>query len=335
MSVDRRQFIQTAAAFASGLFVGSSDSLRACSKSAALQFQKLRTDQFRLVFPSSHERSLRILQLADTHFHPGDDTNSRTQHAIRSMVEQQKPDLIVHTGDFVNNDAEEAVEWSGMDLMNSLNCPWTLCFGNHDYPVNKAPGSRSLSEVHGMMENGYQGYWESEGKRSYCYRYDVFASDSEQQPRSCLFFFQVGYSAGDRRISDHQLQWFDQQIKADLKSGIDAPIMVFVHIPLLEYHTLFSSGTALGQKGEDVCYDSDTGSSFAAFQKSGRVTAVYCGHDHVNNFFGPWQGVQLVYGRLSGWGGYGPADWKRGGRLITLDLSQTQSRPVFDEVFPS
>ncbi len=269
MSVDRRQFIQTAAAFASGLFVAPTDSHGACGKSAALQFQKLRTDQFRLVFPAVHERSLRVLQLADTHFHPGDDTNSRTQQAIRSMVEQQKPDLIIHTGDFVNNDAEEAVEWSGMDLMNSLKCPWTLCFGNHDYPVNKAPGSRSLSEVHGMMENGYQGYWESEGKRSYCYRYDVFASDSEQHPRSSLFFFQVGYAADDRRISDHQLQWFNQQINADLKAGNEAPIQVFVHIPLLEYHTLFSSGTAVGQKGKTCVMTATREVRLPRFERAG------------------------------------------------------------------
>jgi hypothetical protein len=122
-------------------------------------------------------------------------------------------------------------------------------------------------------------------------------------------------------------------MQVDAERQVNAPITVFVHIPLLEYKHLADSGRSVGEKGEDVCFDSDTGESFRQFLQTRRVAAVFCGHDHVNNYYGDWQGVELVYGRVSGWGGYGPANWQRGGRLISLDLQSPRPLPEHTEVF--
>ncbi len=119
----------------------------------------------------------------------------------------------------------------------------------------------------------------------------------------------------------------------DASREVNAPISVFVHIPLFEYHSLYESGRAVGTKAEDVCYDSDKGQSFQAFRKSGRVTGVFCGHDHVNNYHGDWQGVDLTYGRVTGLGAYGPPEWTRGGRLLSLDLQSSKPVPQHLEVF--
>lgn len=290
------------------------------------------TDHFDLIFSPSRPRPLRLLQLADTHFHPGDHTNRATEKTLQTIVERERPDFIVHTGDFVNNDSSKTVEWTGMDILNGLKTPWTLCFGNHDYPVNNAPGSLSLDQIRQKMERGFQGYFDADTGRHYCYRYDVFSSD-KAEPSASLMFFQVGYASGDRRISDPQLDWFARQMESDKQRQCAAPITVFVHIPLIEYRELFKSGQAIGKKGEEICFDSDTGESFKQFSKSGRVVGVFCGHDHVNNYHGDWQGVDLVYGRVSGWGGYGPANWQRGGRLISLDLQSEKVLPKHVEVF--
>lgn len=289
------------------------------------------TDHFELVFTPSRARPMRVLQLTDTHFHPGDDTNRATEATLRKIVERERPDFIVHTGDFVNNDSAERVEWTGLDILNGLQVPWTLCFGNHDYPVHKAEGSRPLEEIRGQMERGYQGFVEGPDGRYYCYRYDLLNRE-DRQPSASLFFFQVGYAEGDRRISAPQLAWFERQMEIDAERGTSAPITVFVHIPLLEYHHLYESGRAEGEKGERVCYDSDTGESFRLFSESGRVAGVFCGHDHVNNYHGDWQGIELVYGRVSGWGGYGPKNWSRGGRLISFDLAAPRALPRHVEV---
>jgi len=334
--MQRRDFLSTTAA-ATASILTPTISLAAPVKESEDRFGDLlirprATDHFDLLFTPVRPRPLRLLQIADTHFHPGDATNEATENLLRGIVTREQPDFIVHTGDCVNNDSDKPVEWTGMYIVNGLKLPWTLCFGNHDYPVKNASGSLPLDQIRQNMERGFQGYVDESTSRHYCYRYDVLTKDNGK-PNACLFFFQVGYAEGDRRISDPQLSWFERQMKLDAERNVEAPITVFVHIPLLEYNKLFESGRALGEKGEDVCFDSDTGTSFRHFLNSRRVVGVFCGHDHKNNYHGEWRGVELAYGRISGWGGYGPADWQRGGRLISLDLQSPNPVPQHVEVF--
>jgi len=296
-----------------------------------LLIERPASDHYVVRFTPPRPRACRLLQLTDTHFHPSD-TTARTAELIRGLVERERPDLVVHTGDFVNNDSRTAVEWTALDIMNELPVPWTLCFGNHDYPVRNAEGSLPLETIHDRIAHGLQGHVDDPAGRLYCWRYDLLPGGATR-PAASLFFFQVGYAPGDRRISAPQLDWFDAQMRADAARGDASPITVFVHIPLVEYDRLFESGRADGRKGENVCFDSDTGESFRRFAGSGRVTGVFCGHDHVNDFRGDWEGTDLVYGRVTGWGGYGPPDWQRGGRLIELDLAAARPRANHRQVF--
>ncbi len=289
------------------------------------------SDQFDVRHTPDRDRPLRVLQLTDTHFHPSDSTD-RTATLIRGLVDREKPDLVIHTGDFVNNDARGPVEWKALEIMNGLGVPWTLCFGNHDYPVNHGAGSLTLDSIQKRIAHGLQGHLDAATGRHYCYRYDLLAG-AGVKPAASLFFFQVGYAEGDRKISLPQLEWFERQVAADEDREVDAPITVFVHIPLLEHHKLFERGPVAGVKAENVCFDSDTGESFKRFAGSNRVVGVFCGHDHVNNFHGDWEGTDLVYGRVSGWGGYGPPDWQRGGRLIEIDLNAPRATLRHAEVF--
>ena len=97
------------------------------------------SDHYEVRFTPERDRALRLLQITDTHFYPGPATD-RTAAVIRGIVTAEKPDLVSHTGDFVNNDSFGQVEWKGLDIMNDLSVPWTLCFGNHDYPVKQGGG---------------------------------------------------------------------------------------------------------------------------------------------------------------------------------------------------
>jgi len=304
---------------------------RGGNRLGALLVERPESDRYVVRFTPGRERPLRIVQFTDTHFYPSP-AAARTAEVIRGVVEREAPDLVVHTGDFVNNDSAGPIEWTALDVMNGLPVPWTLCFGNHDYPVARGPGHRELDDIHGAIAHSLQGHVDAPTGRHYCWRYDLHAGDAAA-PAATLFFFQVGYALGDRKISAPQLAWFARQMEADVARGSACPITVFVHIPLLEYRLLHERGPVEGQKGENVCYDSDTGDSFAAFAGSRRVVGVFCGHDHVNDYHGDWEGIGLVYGRVSGWGGYGPPDWQRGGRLIEFDLAAPRPLPVHREVF--
>lgn len=318
--MDRRDFLAVSGAvcgWAAGVWPAAASDLDPslnAVESPELTLTPKSSDCWELAFKLS--RPLRILQVTDTHFSSTDEKDRLSVRTLDALIRRTDPDLIVHTGDFVDNDSDDPVTWGGVDYFNQLKRPWALCFGNHDYPVAKAKGSLSLEDFRKSLQNCAIGFADIEKNRHYCYRHDLKGKGDE--PAASLFYFQVGYAEGDRKISDPQLAWFDNQIKADQQRGWNNPILVFVHIPLVEYDTMAANGKAAGGfKNEKVCFDSDTGASFKAFASSKRVQGVFCGHDHVNNYFGTWQGIGLHYGRVSGWGGYGK--WARGGRLISLN----------------
>ena len=48
------------------------------------------------------------------------------------------------------------------------------------------------------------------------------------------------------------------------------------------------------------------------------VEWVVCGHDHNNDYFGKFNGINLAYGRKSGYGAYGPDNMQRGARVFEV-----------------
>ncbi len=92
-----------------------------------------------------------------------------------------------------------------------------------------------------------------------------------------------------------------------------------MHIPLLQYHYIWEGGLASGFKLETVCSESENGASLWKIKDYGPVKALFCGHDHVNDYAGMAEGIELVYGRATGFGGYGEDVVRKGGKLITVN----------------
>lgn len=80
--------------------------------------------------PSSF-KGLKIVQLSD--IHSGSFTDKKAVLHGVEMVLKEKPDLILFTGDLVNNTADEMVEY--MDVFSKLKAPLGVysTLGNHDY----------------------------------------------------------------------------------------------------------------------------------------------------------------------------------------------------------
>jgi len=53
---------------------------------------------------------------------------------------------------------------------------------------------------------------------------------------------------------------------------------------------------------------------------AGSIRATFCGHDHTNDYAVRGRDVDLVYGRATGYSGYGGEKVKKGAKLIELDL---------------
>jgi predicted MPP superfamily phosphohydrolase len=76
-------------------------------------------------------KGLRIVQVSD--IHSGSFTNKKAVMKGVQMVLNEKPDLILFTGDLVNNTSDEMDDY--MDVFNKLNAPMGVysTLGNHDY----------------------------------------------------------------------------------------------------------------------------------------------------------------------------------------------------------
>lgn len=285
-----------------------------------LRVEQTADDRF-LLLRSRDQQQLRILQLTDTHFgnpeDPYPERDRQTFRLIRRLVDQQQPDLVIHTGDFVNNDRGHAVRWDAVDFMNDLGVPWTHTLGNHDI------GALEIEDYRQRLQNAAFGHVDHNGDREYAFRFDVVTS-GQSRPEWTIFCFDSGHAHGQKHVSDHQLAWFGEQIEADRSAEIAAPALAMIHIPVVEFERLRDATTFNGIFGETVCYESDTGQTFAALRRSGRVRAVFSGHDHENDYCGPWRGIELVYGRVTGYSGYGGLD--RGARLIELDVQSGSYR---------
>jgi len=322
--IERRAFLKTAGAAGLAATLGGNQRLwseeagngtPAATLTPSAQVQRVESDRFLLKFAPSEPRPLRILQLTDTHF-GSPDPNAKKEDArsfaeIRAMVEHHRPDFLVHTGDFINNDGGPLISFEAIDVMDSLGIPWTHALGNHDI------GFRPVPEFRKKMKQAAVGEFRAGEKNHYAFRFDVVGSGSSD-PLYTLFCFDSGFRAPKRRVSQEQLDWFAAQMRGDADQGLKTPALAMIHIPVVEFESLRAANRHQGNYGERVCFDNDTGDTFTAFKQSGRIKAVFSGHDHKNDYCGDWEGVELVYGRVGGWSAYG--ELPRGGRLIEIDL---------------
>lgn len=312
--MQRRDFLKTAAAGAGTLLI-SSESIADRAESA-LAIEQRETDRFEFRFRPGTPRPLRILQLTDTHFGTPRNaaTDRRTFDMIPRIVARHQPDFIMHTGDFINNDQGKGVSFEATEFMDSLGVPWSHALGNHDI------GYVKTEEYRRRLKNAAFGYFDADDRRHYAFRFDVTTGGS--QPAWSIFVFDSGFQMPRKHVSDAQLAWFARQLQNDAQREAHQPAVAMIHIPVVEFETLRSSGNFEGIFGERVCFESDRGGTFRAFRDSGRMRAIFSGHDHANDYCGRIDGLELVYGRVSGWSGYG--DLQRGGRLIELDPATGQ-----------
>jgi len=325
--MQRREFLQAAGAATVAATLGKqAHANELAGDSATLHARRVETDRFVLEFSPPEPRPLRILQLTDTHFgNPDSKSQAKDQRSfdeIKQLVERQQPDFVIHTGDFINNDKGPRISFDAVDVFDDLGVPWTHVLGNHDI------GARSVPEFRKLMKHAVSGEFRGDDGDQYAYRLDV-QRPGQAAPDFTLFCFNSGYAEPGRKVNRQQLDWFAHHMRRDRERQDNSPIMAMIHIPVLEFEKLRAADKYDGIYGERVCFDNDTGDTFAEFKHSPRVRAIFSGHDHDNDYRGVWDGVELVYGRVSGWSGYG--DLPRGGRLIEIDLpaQSYQHRLVF------
>ena len=267
----------------------------------------------------------RILQLTDCHLDfngdYGNATEKRTLDLIRLLLERNKPDLVVLTGDIVTGQAKSmprglADAWGTVTaVFEEAQVPFAVTFGNHDHEEHSETGTEQLEMIQRSPWNLTFNDDDSIPGVGNCIL-PILGAGGQLARR--LWLFDSNASSERRDLSDwgwikfDQVEWFRKAA-----CGHDVPALAFFHIPLPEYWELYKHPGTLGTMNEDPCSPKINTGLFAAFAEAGDVEGVFTGHDHDNDYIAEWKGITLAYGRKTGYGWYGSLE--KGGRMIEMD----------------
>ena len=263
----------------------------------------------------------KIVQITDLHYKLGVKASERGLACVREMVETEKPDLVVVTGDIIYSAPADSTLSVVLKTFAKLGVPFCMTFGNHDYDF-KTPAVALYNQmqktpncVMPVLQGKNTDYslpiLSSNGKRTAAVLYCI---DTHNKPA-------IGGIGGYQWISHNQITWYRQRsmVYKQKNGGRPVPSLAFLHIPLPEfnYATDNTQCPMYGSRLEKAYSPSINSGMFASIKEMGDIMGVFCGHDHDNDYAVSYFNVLLAHGRFSG-GNTEYNHLKRGARVIVL-----------------
>lgn len=263
----------------------------------------------------------KIVQITDLHYKLGVKASEQGLACVREMVETEKPDLVVVTGDIIYSAPADSTLSVVLKTFAQLGVPFCMTFGNHDYDF-KTPAVALYNQmqktpncVMPVLQGKNTDYslpiLSSNGKRTAAVLYCI---DTHNKPA-------IGGIGGYQWISHNQITWYRQRsmVYKQKNGGRPVPSLAFLHIPLSEfnYATDNTQCPMYGSRLEKAYSPSINSGMFASIKEMGDIMGVFCGHDHDNDYAVSYFNVLLAHGRFSG-GNTEYNHLKRGARVIVL-----------------
>ena len=263
----------------------------------------------------------KIVQITDLHYKLGVKASEQGLACVREMVETEKPDLVVVTGDIIYSAPADSTLSVVLKTFAQLGVPFCMTFGNHDYDF-KTPAVALYNQmqktpncVMPVLQGKNTDYslpiLSSNGKRTAAVLYCI---DTHNKPA-------IGGIGGYQWISHNQITWYRQRsmVYKQKNGGKPVPSLAFLHIPLPEfnYATANTQCPMYGSRLERAYSPSINSGMFASIKEMGDIMGVFCGHDHDNDYAVSYFNVLLAHGRFSG-GNTEYNHLKRGARVIVL-----------------
>lgn len=263
----------------------------------------------------------KIVQITDLHYKLGVKASEQGLACVREMVQTEKPDLVVVTGDIIYSAPADSTLSVVLKTFAQLGVPFCMTFGNHDYDfktpavalynqMQKTPNC-VMPVLQGKNTDYSLSILSSNGKRTAAVLYCI---DTHNKPA-------IGGIGGYQWISHNQITWYRQRsmVYKQKNGGRPVPSLAFLHIPLPEfnYATDNTQCPMYGSRLEKAYSPSINSGMFASIKEMGDIMGVFCGHDHDNDYAVSYFNVLLAHGRFSG-GNTEYNHLKRGARVIVL-----------------
>ena len=324
-NIPRRNFLQLASASTGALLLsGCSGSSADSNSGKGININNSNSSYCQtLRFNKNHK--FKIIQFTDIHWLDGTEDDVKTDKLMHDIIQFEKPELIVLTGDIISGkDADSA--YAQRDILTRLSSnkiPWSIVFGNHDdegscsrrqlwqiaasIPYNCCPPK--VPDISGVSN----------------YVLDICSADSDNASYILFMIDSNGYST-EKDFEDYgwimpdQIEWFRNSSDKNInpKTGKPLPALAFFHIPIPEYDFVVEKKKYIGEFNEDVCCPELNSGFFAAALEKNNIMGMFVGHDHVNDFEAKLANIKLCYGRKTGFRSYSQDGFAKGARIIEL-----------------
>lgn len=266
---------------------------------------------------------LRIMHVTDTHF---EEYNADPScWAIGYACDKEKPDIVVITGDNVQNcekpeDTKVLID-KLMNVFEKRNIPVAVTFGNHDSET----GAMSREELMAYYNTYSCSVSVDDGEAlSGCgtYNIPVMSSDGQKLKFNLWVFDSNDYDKEGHYgcVQADQVEWYkntSDELKA-ANGGEKVYSLAFQHIIVPEvydvlrktdkkglfayehmynkgeYYTFDENSVNYGKLHETPCSGYENFGQFDAMVEKGDVLAIFSGHDHSNAFGVQNQGIDIV-----------------------------------------
>ena len=307
-----------------------------------------------------------IVSSTDFHYDEDAEKNFQTTAAFVRQIREVKPDLVVLTGDVILSRYQQVDAIKFADMMETLGVYWTAVFGNHE--VREPRGFykwlllKSFADhPHCLVKCGPDtlfGYG----------NYIINIRGAGGKLRKSLFFFDSGRdllpelnaayglspeTTGYDCLKREQIEFYKTETAKLRAQYGDCRSFLYFHIPLKEYEAIFEpdgaggyrpsgEGTLLyGEQHESVGSSPCNSGMFEALQACGGQ-AVFCGHDHINDWCALYHGIYLVYSLPGNYNsyhlgtncGFPEGKWVQGVTVTTLRADGTpEIAPRYNRMF--
>ncbi len=251
--------------------------------------------------------TFKIVQFTDTHLCASSERRlgeaEKTFARMRGMVEAERPDLIVFTGDVVTAKPAKVMWDRLMDTLKVYDVPFVVMFGNHD------PEKASRAEMSAIITGNPLSLNTLNAAKELADIEIPVIGSADGKPAAMLYcmdsndYSKIEHVGGYGWFSREQVDWlYESCVNASQEAGAPLPSVAFFHIPLPEFSLAWSNpeNSRKGRRAEAECHAKVNPGMFAAMLESGAIMGVFCGHDHDNDYAVAEHGIAMSYGRYSG-----------------------------------